>query len=114
LTKRIRRVSEDKFAESRQSANARPVPGRAVGEFACQHLAGVSIFIACLGLVGLSSFSADQRAKRTVRVDSGTIVAFKAIRKTDDRGTCHIARITVIGQAIQAAGANPVKSLRSE
>jgi ABC-type antimicrobial peptide transport system permease subunit len=71
-----------------------------VGQLA-NYLAFLAIFISCLGLLGLVMFMAEQRTKEL------------GIRKVLGANPV-IALVTVSFQAIKAALANPVKSLRTE
>ncbi len=80
----------------------------------------ITIFISCIGLLGLAMFSAEKRTKEIgIRKVLGASVANIAVMMSKDfvvlvTGAIFIALFTVSFQAIKAALANPVMSLRRE
>ena len=79
-------------------------------------IAVIAIFISCLGLFGLASFTAEQRVKEigVRKVLGASVVSLWQLLSRDFVKLVFITLVTVSFQAIRAARANPTNSLRSE
>ena len=79
-------------------------------------IAVIAIFISCLGLFGLASFTAEQRVKEigVRKVLGASVVSLWQLLSHDFVKLVFITLVTVSFQAIRAARANPTNSLRSE
>jgi putative ABC transport system permease protein len=80
------------------------------------NFAVLAILISCLGLLGLASYSTLQRTKEVGvrRVLGASIAGIVRLLSIDFLRLILIAFATISYQAIKAAAANPVKSLRTE